>query len=114
MTRKKWYMVIGLAVVIAVGMTAVSIQSARKSEKEQQLIFQLKQLRSAVQIYAKIRGNKPPDLSTAMEAKYKFGQPIQWKMERDAKGNPIDPFGNRYRYGPTGWVQSSTPGYETW
>ena len=115
MTRKKWYAVIGITILMALGFTAVSIHVARKHEKEQALIFQLKQLRMMTEIYMKIYRVKSPDLLTAMEKKYRFGQPVEWKMKRDATGNPLDPFGNPYHYDKdSGWVYSITKGYEKW
>ena len=79
------------------------------------MIFELKQLRTMTEIYMKIYKVKASDLLTAMEAKYQFGQPVEWKMSRDAAGNPLDPFGNRYQYDKdSGWVYSITKGYEKW
>lgn len=114
MTRKKWYMVIVTAIVLAFAITGLSIHFSRKSEKEQAMIFELRQLRSAVEIYVKIHREKPPDLPTALDAEYPFQTP-KWSMGRNAAGMPLGPFGNLYRYNSqSGWVSSTTKGYEQW
>lgn len=115
MTRKKAYSLVGLAVVLALGITWVKISQARKAEQEQALLFELKQLRAAVEIYATASKVKPQDLPTALDAKFGFGQGVKWTVKRDDKGLPLDPFGNPYTYNTdNGWVASATPGYEKW
>lgn len=115
MNRKRWYSLIGLAVAVALSITGVSIQISKKSEKEKTLIYQLQELRQAVQIYVQVHRQKPPSLAVALDARYSFGHPFQWKFARDALGMPIDPFGNPFQYDTnTGWIRSITKEYESW
>ena len=115
MTRKKWYTLIVAAVILSFGITAAVAQSAKKAEKEQTLVFQLKQLRTSVQIYVKVNKQTPADLLSAMEAKYDFGQPLHWPFDKNENGEPVDSFGNLYAYdSETAWVSSQTKGYEGW
>lgn len=114
MSRKVWYIIIGCVVVIALGITAFSIHKAKNSEKEQTLISELKQLRSAVSLYQVSFKEYPTSLPASLDAKYPFAAP-KWTVARDAGGNPLDPFGGPYNYDKTsGWVHSSTSGYEKW
>lgn len=114
-TRKKWYSVVGVGVALALAITAVAIHFARKSEKERTLIYQLQQLRYAVQIFIKVHQQKPPTLSAAIDAQYDFGHPWRWRFGRDSAGAPLDPFENPFRYDPdSGWIASQTRGYENW
>jgi len=115
MNRKRWYPLISLAVVMAFVITGISIQIARKSEKEKTLIYQLQELRQVVRIYVQVHHQIPPSLPVALDAQYSFGHPFQWKFARDALGMPLDPFGNSFQYDTsTGWARSKTLGYEEW
>ena len=115
MTRKRAYGLIGLAVLVAVGVTGVRVSYAKKATREQAMIYELKQLRSAVQIYTMASKIRPPDLKTALDAKFGFGPGVQWTMKRNNDQQPVDPFGNAYAYDTsTGWVASTSPGYEKW
>ena len=51
MTRRKWYAVVVLAIVASFGITLLAAQSAKKAENERAMLFELKQLRTAVQLY---------------------------------------------------------------
>jgi hypothetical protein len=114
LTKKHWYGILAAGVALALGLAGWNIAQARKAEKEQAMIFQLKQLRAAAQIYAKLQKTNAPDLISIVTVKSP-GPPIQLRIDRDAKGQPIDPFGNAYQYDKAkGWVQSGTTGYESW
>lgn len=116
LSKKSWYGIIAVAVVVALGIAGFNIRAAQKAENEQAMIFQLKQLREAVQIYVKTQKALPPDLKAAMVVSI-GGKvvPIQWSFQKDASGNPVDPFGAAYQYDKkTGQVLSSSKGYESW
>lgn len=115
MERKKVYKVVAVAVLLVLALTGVAIHFARKSEKERALIYQLQQLRVAVQIFIKVNHQKPPTLSSVIDAQYNFGHPWRWRFERDSAGTPLDPFGNPFKYDPdSGWISPQTPDYENW
>ncbi len=116
LSKNNWYGVILAAVVVALGIAGFNINTAQKAEKEQAMIFQLKQLREAVQIYAKTQKIMPPELKAALVVAVDGkAVPIQWSFQKDAAGNPVDPFGAAYQLDKkTGWVKSGTQGYESW
>ena len=114
MKRKTWYMLISAVVVIAIGITGVSIHMAKQAQNEQTMISELAQLRTAVQMYKSVFHSNPADLSAALTAKYPFAPP-QWSMQRNAQGQPMDPFESPYAYdAKSGWIKSTTSGYESW
>lgn len=116
LTKTHWYGIIAGALVLAMGFAGVNIYNARKAEKEKAMIFQLKQLRTAVQIFEMTQKAKPGELTAAMVVSVGGkGVPIQWTMTKDSKGAPLDPFGKPYQYDKkTGWVSSGSKGYESW
>ncbi|PIR21182.1 MAG: hypothetical protein COV45_00110 [Deltaproteobacteria bacterium CG11_big_fil_rev_8_21_14_0_20_47_16] len=116
LSKQNWYSIIVAAIVVAVGFAGFNIHAARKAEKEQAMIYQLKQLREAVQLYEMVQKAKPIDLKAAMVVTIDGKVvPIQWAFEKDASGNPLDPFGAPYRFDTkSGWVKSGTAGYESW
>ncbi|MFQ5465857.1 MAG: hypothetical protein ACE5EI_08015 [Thermodesulfobacteriota bacterium] len=93
------------------------------------LSMELANLRTAVNLYATLKGNLPKNLKELLRARAilpkrdikgdRFALEIAGglveSMNVDAEGYPLDPFGNRYSYDPaTGMVRSTTPGYGTW
>lgn len=116
LSKNNWYGIIVAAIVVAFGIAGYQIRTAQKAENERAMIFQLSQLREAVQIYAKNQKTMPPDLKSVMVVTM-GGKvvPIQWPFQKDAAGSPMDPFGAPYQLDKkTGWVKSGTPGYESW
>ncbi len=116
LTKQHWYGIILAAIVVALGFAAFNIQAARKAEKEQAMIYQLKQLREAVELYEKVQKAKPAELKAAMVVTINGKVvPIQWTFQKDASGNPLDPFGVPYQFDKkSGWVKSGSKGYESW
>ncbi|MDO8493728.1 MAG: hypothetical protein Q7S68_00115, partial [Deltaproteobacteria bacterium] len=107
-------LVIGVALVMAGIFTAYSIHSQKNLMKEQAMIFELKQLRMAVEFYSKSTGQNPPDLRAALQKLQDFKN-VRLTMLNVETGEPKDPFGTPYRYVPSaGWVRSGTAGYEGW
>lgn len=115
-SRKQWYIVIIVAVAAALGIAGYNIQTAKKAANEQAMIYQLKQLRTAVQIYEKMQKSLPSELKTVMTVTVNGkAVPIQWTLQKDTAGNLVDPFGGLYQYDKkSGWVKSGTQGYESW
>lgn len=114
MKRKSWYSIIVGAVIISFGVTGYSIHKAQTTQKEQAMMFELKQLRDSVQIYMKTRNKKPENLSAVINEKYSFHTP-EITVHLDSNGKAVDPFGKPYEFDEkTGWVRSGTEGYQTW
>lgn len=115
-SKKTWYGIIGATVVVAFLLTGFNIRGEQKAQKEYAMIYQLKQLREAVQIYQITNKSLPPELKAALVVS-RDGKavPIQWSFKKDSAGNPVDPFGTPYAFnGKSGWVSSKTHGYESW
>ncbi len=114
MQRKHWYIIIISVVIVATVAAIINRHLAQRAEREQALIFELKQLRIAVQLYLRMQKKWPADLATALDTKHAVHSP-NWSMQRDASGKPVDPFGNPYVYDPkSGWLHSTTKGYGSW
>lgn len=116
LSKQHWYGIIAATIVVALGITGFRIQTEQKSEKEQAMIFQLKQLREAVSLYEVTHKAKPAELKAAMVVTIDGkAVPIQWSVKKDGTGNPVDPFGMPYQFDKkSGWVTSRTAGYESW
>lgn len=115
-SKKTWYGIICATVVALFLITGYHFRLAQKAEREQAMIYQLSQLREAVQIYLLSHKAMPTELKAALVVT-KDGKvvPIQWSFEKDAAGNPVDPFGAPYAFNSKkGWVSSKTQGYESW
>lgn len=107
--------VAAVSVAIAVGIFArrASIVSGRA------MIDELFVMRSGVLLYRSVNGACPPVLGVLDTEPYPDvgGKGVQYaqRLHRDEKGHVIDPFGNPYSYdSATGWVKSTTKGYERW
>lgn len=116
LSKQHWYGIIVAAIVVALGISGFRIMGAQKLEKEQAMIFQLKQLREAVKLYEVTHKTKPADLKAAMVVTIDGKVvPIQWPIQKDGTGNPVDPFGTPYQFDKkSGWVTSRSAGYESW
>lgn len=115
-SKQTWYGIILATIVAAVLMTGYHVRVAQKAEKEQAMIYQLSQLREAVQLYLVSHKALPTELKSALVVT-RDGKavPIEWSFQKDAAGNPVDPFGAPYAFNSKkGWVSSKTQGYEAW
>lgn len=121
-----------LYVILFFTLILVSVEryySTIKPVREQALVIELANLRTAVIYFAMLNGRLPESLNElatkdaiikkrAIEgAEYRViivGRFVQG-MTMDEAGNPTDPFGNVFLYDrATGRVYSSTKGYERW
>lgn len=115
MGRKKWYILVVVVALAAFGMTWMNVQNARKSEKEQELIFELKQLRTGIRLYIVTHQEKPVNLGVILADKSKPLDKIKWTAEQNNNGEFIDPFGSPYEYNAEkAWVRSTTEAYSSW
>lgn len=121
-----------LYVILFFTLLLVSVEryySTIKPVREQALVIELANLRTAVIYFAMLNGRLPESLNElatkdaiikkrAIEgAEFRIivvGRFVQ-AMTMDEAGNPTDPFGNVFLYDrATGRVYSSTKGYERW
>ncbi|MFA5811765.1 MAG: hypothetical protein WC956_05485 [bacterium] len=111
-----------LVVVVVVALTLVmgaSLYAGRaKVEKTSLLLSELGMLRSSLMTYRLVNHRNAQDLFQLANEKYEADgaeKPYIERLPMNDKGAVVDPFGNPYAYDPnSGWVSSSTPGFERW
>ena len=104
-----------LIILVAIAFSVTTLYLNHKAAQEEALIFQLKQLRTGVQISLRLDGKLPPSLEEMIDTPFRVGTKIDWKIARSGSGKLMDPFGNPYNYDSgLGWVSSTTRGYENW
>lgn len=116
LSKNTWYGIIVATIVAAALITTYHARVAQKAEKEQAMVYQLSQLREAVQLYLTTHKALPKELKEALVVS-RDGKAVtmQWGFEKDTSGNPVDPFGTPYAFnGKNGWVSSRSQGYESW
>lgn len=107
--------VICIVILVAIGFSVTNLYFSYRVIQEETLIFQLKQLRTGVQIALKLEGRLPKSLANVVDMPFRVGARVEWKIKRDVTGKLLDPFGNPFAYDSvTGWVSSPTAGYESW
>ncbi len=110
-------LVVSLGSVYFVAFTAYS---DFKSTRQRALFYQLQILRMGVNIHQLVLHNNPANLLEVVTKTYRLrDEPVDRKFVEgiaiDTHGRIFDPFGNPYFYDPvTGWVRSTTSGYEFW
>ena len=109
-----------LVAVLTVAIMGVSIYFERQMSNQKALFYQLQSLRTSVNLYKAIQGSNPKYLKVLVFDEFKFSDEeisrryFQGAIMND-EGELIDPFDNPYNYNyQTGWVRSSTKGYEFW
>lgn len=117
--RPTYEIVIVTAIVVLTVAMSIGLYSARsRVVKGNLLVSELANLRGAILLYQKLHRANPPGLEVLVLGTYEIGETKQPYLERlpaDPGGKLRDPFGGAYRYDPeTGWVSSTTSGYERW
>lgn len=113
------------AILFVVSFSAIcfvtfSVYSDHKVYRQRTLFYQLQILRMGVNIYQLMHYENPKTLKDLLEMTYSFpGDRTERRyvegITTDGEKNLIDPFGNLYQYDKlTGWVRSTTAGYEFW
>lgn len=106
--------------LLTIAIMAVSIYYERQLSNQKAMFYQLQAIRTSVNLFKAINKDSVKDLATLAQEEYVF--PNEEMPRRyltganiDSKGRILDPFGNAYFYDVmTGWVRSTTPGYEFW
>lgn len=120
--QRKWFervMVVMLIIVVS-SLVGSNVYYQMKSGKQRTLFYQLQILRSSINLYKLINNKNPDSLEEIATGYYKFpGEEITKRYIENAPinkdGNVVDPFGKEYYYdGKTGWLRSSSTGYEFW
>lgn len=120
--QRKWFerLLVALLIVVVGVLVSSNVYYQNKSGKQRTLFYQLQILRSSINLYKLINLKNPENLEALATEIYKFpGEGLTRRYIENApidkNGNVVDPFGNKYYYDArTGWVRSSTSGYEFW
>lgn len=112
-----------LLVAVAVITLAIVITSnhfENRIHNQKLLYYQLQAIRTSVNLFKAINKRNPHSLNELAVAEYQFPGDDHARrfieiLDADHTGTPLDPFGHQYIYEfDSGWVRSSTPGYEYW
>lgn len=119
--RAKFEWIIIAVVLVAAIAVAFGIYTKRDNvNKGKVLKTELGNIRSAVEMYVKLNKARPPSLDALTKLNYSFepgapGAPYLKHVKIGKNNEVLDPFGVPYKYdSKTGWVASSTKGYEKW
>ncbi|MBN1282450.1 MAG: hypothetical protein JXA24_01585 [Proteobacteria bacterium] len=118
--RRSPFEVFAVAAAVAASLAiSISFYAARADfEKGRVLASELSAIRSSVLAYIAVRGATPDALADLFRSGYETGgeqRPFLHPQGMLEDGGLVDPFGNPYLYRrESGWVFSSTPGYERW
>lgn len=104
----------------AVYFVAYTVYSDLRATKQRTLYYQLQILRMGVNIYQLVNHRNPLSIEDLFTRTYQLpGNPSQRHfvegIAAEANGRILDPFNNSFFYDPmTGWIRSTTSGYEFW
>ena len=119
--RALWEIVLVVVVLLAVvGVAYGYFYFQEKAENEKALIYQLKTLRTAVQIYITTYNQKPQNMKDlyyrTSDKSEKNAIKLNWNaFEFGPEGEILDAFGNPFIYNPeSGWIKTQTKNYESW
>lgn len=119
--RKKIERAVFVAVaLLTLAIVSVSIYFEQQISNQKTMYYQLQAIRTSVNLYKAINKKNPKELWQLEVEDYRFpGEEERRKFlqgfDTDDERRVLDPFGNPYVYDAmTGWVRSSTKGYEYW
>ncbi|MBI2345929.1 MAG: hypothetical protein HYV03_03425 [Deltaproteobacteria bacterium] len=119
---RRWSEVLAafLLFILVVGAVGLTMRAQQRLAQQRSLAFELQILRSAVALYKVVKRQNPPSLVALATETYRLPGDEETRrylqaspLERD--GSVRDPFGTVYVYeAGSGWIRSSTKGYEFW
>jgi type II secretory pathway pseudopilin PulG len=116
-------LIVLVLISILMGVVIPKYQGIAKEAQESALKTSLTNIRMAVHVYKMVNDRYPDSLLQLVNKQYLlevredtfFTQEYLRSLAVDGEGNPLDPFNNRYRYDSvSGYVASTTEGYENW
>lgn len=117
LTERVALVIIAIFTIIVMSMT---IHYERKISNQRAMFYQLEAIRTSVNLFKAINKRNPTNLQELIIGQYSFpGEEmkhsyLQYPPGGDSK-DFLDPFGNPYAYESlSGWVRSTTRGYEFW
>lgn len=119
--RALWEWLVFVSVlVVAIALMGSTYSAQQRLLKEKNMHGQLQILRMGEMLYTSVNNVKPNSLKQLVEGTFTLpGDNLaRHYIEHPptlVNGNLLDPFGNPYTYDPvSGWIKSTTPGYEFW
>lgn len=120
--KRKWYegLSVTLIVIAVAFLVGSNVYYQQRAGKQRALFYQLQILRNSLNLYKMVNRKNPENLKVLATGIYKFpGDELTRRYVDnapiDARGEVVDPFSNPYDYdSATGWLRSSTRGYEFW
>ncbi len=120
MRRKYERVALIVIAVLTMAIMGVAIYFERQLSNQKAMFYQLQALRTSVNLYKAINKKNPTTLRALVNEEFKFPNeeiPRRYLQSPllDEKGEVVDPFDHTYEYdSKTGWIRSSTAGYEYW
>ncbi len=114
------YFVIVAVVAVVVCLVGANIYYQRLDTRQKALYYELQMIRSGINLFKVVNNSNPKNLAELAKGVYNFPGDAETRkfltnVPFDKMGNMIDPFGNNFVYDfSTGWIRSSTTGYEMW
>ena len=119
--RPVWEWLVFVAVIVfAAGMMGSTYNYQQKTAKQHALHYQLQVLRTAELLYVSVNKKLPETLEQLTQEQFSLpGETLTRRFIEHppmlVDGKLMDPFNNPYSYDPkTGWIKSTTPGYDYW
>lgn len=119
--RNKFEYVVIVAIVLVVAMlVGANIYFQRQESRQKALYYELQMIRSGINLFKVVENRNPKNLAELARDVYQFPGDKETRkyltnVPFNDKGELVDPFGNGFIYDyKTGWIRSSTSGYEMW
>lgn len=119
--RPSWeWLVLIVVLVVSIGLVGATYNSQQKLEQQKSLHYQLQALRTGELLYKSINKTNPMSLEQLVKGSFRLADETQDRHYVEAQmklagGKLVDPFGNPYLFDKSsGWIRSTTPGYEAW
>jgi len=109
-----------LIALMAVVVTVFLVRMESRLGSMRLMRNQLQSLRTSVSLFRTVEGRPPADIGELVQGSFSYRdedvrRPFVDPFLVNEAGLILDPFGNPYSINPeSGWVRSTTPGYELW
>ena len=114
------YIIVIAVIVVVAFLVGANIYYQRQGDKQKALYYELQMLRGGINLFKVVEERNPGNLAELAHGTYKFPgdketKKFLYNVPFDKGGILVDPFGNQFMYdNETGWIRSSTRGYEMW
>lgn len=114
------YAVIITVVLVVAFLVGANIYYQRIDTRQRAMYYELQMIRSGINLFKVVEKRNPKNLVELAKGIYRFPGDEETRkyltnVPFNEGGELVDPFGNEFIYDyKTGWVRSSTSGYEMW